>query len=148
MISPEVLRRYPFFTTASDETLKQLAMCSHTLTFEAGQILFHDGDAADHVLVLTEGEVDIQYLLQDGEQRTVDTRVAGDLVVWSAVVAPFKITANGVSRRHTEVVAVDALKLRELCDRDHELGYNMMREIAQVMSHRLQGARVQLATVG
>ena len=148
MISPEVLRRYPFFTTASDETLKELAMSSHTVIFETGQFLFHDGDAADHMLVLTRGEVDIQYLLQDGEQRTVDTRVAGDLVVWSAVVAPFKITANGVARRHTEVVAVDALKLRELCDRDHELGYNMMREIAQVMSHRLQGARVQLATVG
>ena len=148
MISPEVLRRYPFFTTASDETLKLLAMGGETRTYEAGQYLFHDGDAADHLLVLTEGEVDIQYVLQDGEHRTVDTRVAGDIVLWSAVVVPFKTTANGVARRRTRVVALDALKLRELCETDHELGYHLMREIAQVMSHRLQGARVQLATVG
>jgi CRP-like cAMP-binding protein len=148
MISPEVLRRYPFFATANDETLKLLAMSGETRTYEAGQVLFQDGDAADHLLVLTEGEVDIQYVLQDGEHRTVDTRVAGDIVLWSALVVPFKTTANGVARRRTRVVALDALKLRELCETDHELGYHLMREIAQVMSHRLQGARVQLATVG
>jgi CRP-like cAMP-binding protein len=148
MISPEVLRRYPFFSAASEATLKELAMAGEPMTFESGEFLFHDGDPADRMLLLTEGEVDIQYVLQDGQSSTVDTRVAGDLVVWSAVVAPFKITANGVARRLTKVVAIDALKLRELCDRDLELGYNLMREIAQVMSQRLQGARVQLATVG
>jgi CRP-like cAMP-binding protein len=148
MISPETLRRYPYFNAADDETLKALAMASEEIDIGTGEYLFRDGEPADRLYVLTEGEVDIQYVLQNGERRTVDTRVAGDLVVWSALVAPFKTTANGVAKRPTRAVAVNALKLRELCERDRELGYGLLREITLVMSHRLQGARVQLATVG
>jgi len=148
MVSPEVLRRYPYFKAASEESLKKLAMFSEEQSCAPGQFLFRDGEPAEHLFILTQGEVDIQYELHGQEHRTVDTRVTGDLLVWSAIVPPFRTTAFGVATRDTTAVAIDALKLRELCDKDLELGYDLFKEIAHVMSHRLQGARVQLAAAG
>jgi CRP-like cAMP-binding protein len=147
MISPETLRRYPYFSGATEESLDELAMTSEERIVAAGQFLFEDGEVADHLFILTEGEVDIQYRIDENEPHTVDTRIAGDLLVWSALVHPYRTTAFGFARRETKALAIDALKLRELCERDHDLGYHLFREIAEVMSHRLLGARVQLATV-
>ena len=148
MISPEVLRAYPYFAGASDESLRELAMTTEEMTFQEGQVLFREGQTAEHLYILIRGEVDIQYELNTGEHRTVDTVVAGDVLIWSALVKPYRTTALGIARRSCEMIAVDARKLRELCDSDRELGYSLMREIAQTTSHRLEGARVQLATRG
>jgi len=147
MVSPEALRRYPYFKAATDESLRELAMLCEEKRFAPGQFLFRDHEPAEHVFILTQGEVDIQYELQGEEHRTVDTRVSGDLLVWSAIVHPYRTTAFGVATRPTTALAIDALKLRELCEKDHELGYDLFKEVAHVMSQRLQGARVQLATV-
>jgi len=146
MISPEVLRGLPYFAGAGEESLKALAMGSEERTFQAGQVLFREDQPAEQLYILTRGEVDIQYDLNTGEHRTVDTLVAGDLLVWSALVRPYRTTALGIARRESAAIAIDARRLRELCDQDRELGFSLMKEIAQTTSHRLEGARVQLAT--
>ena len=148
MISPEVLRAYPYFAGANEESLRQLAMATEELTFQEGQLLFREGQAAERLYILIRGEVDIQYELNTGEHRTVDTVVAGDVLVWSALVRPYRTTALAIARRTSEVIAVDSRKLRELCESDRDLGFSLMTEIAQTTSHRLEGARVQLATRG
>ncbi len=148
MVSPEVLRRYPYFKAVDEESLRELAMACEVKSFAPGEFLFRDAEPAEQLFILTRGEVDIQYQLQGGEHRTVDTRVTGDLLVWSAIVPPYRTTAFGVATRDTTAVVVDALKLRELCEKDRNLGYDLFKEIAHVMSHRLQEARVQLATMG
>ena len=148
MISPEVLRAYPYFAGANEESLRQLAMATEELTFQEGQVLFREGQAAERLYILIRGEVDIQYELNTGEHRTVDTVVAGDVLVWSALVRPYRTTALAIARRTSEVIAVDSRKLRELCESDRDLGFSLMTEIAQATSHRLEGARVQLATRG
>lgn len=85
--------------------------------------------------------------MNNDEVRTVDTRVPGDLIVWSALVQPYTTTASGVARHHVELIAIEAARLRKLCEKDTKLGFSIMSEVARVMSHRLMGARVQLATL-
>jgi len=148
MISPENLRRYPIFGGASEESLKVLAMVSVERSFSAGETMFIDDEPAYELFILTSGEVDISYMLNTGEERTVDTLVTGDVLVWSALIEPFRTTAHGVARKDSTVISVDAPTLRKLCDADLALGYRVMSELARVTSHRLQGARVQLATIG
>ncbi len=86
MISPEVLRRYPYFSGISNESLKQLAMIAEEKSIPANCAMFHEGDSASHLSVILKGEVNIQYTLGNGELRTVDTLVDGDLLMWSALV--------------------------------------------------------------
>ena len=149
MISPELLRRYPYFADISEEALKEVAMISEEITAAAGSTLFCEGDKADDLYILCEGEVDLQYTLGSGELRTVDTLVAGDLILWSALVEPFKSTGTGTVRkeRDAKLIAVDGQKLRQLCETNHDLGYRMLISITTLLATRLEGARVQLATV-
>jgi CRP/FNR family transcriptional regulator, cyclic AMP receptor protein len=145
MISPEVLRRYPYFAGIREESLKRLAMIADEKSVPAKTIMFREGDPADFLSIILQGEVNIQYLLGSGEYRTVDTLVTGDLLGWSAIVEPYKMTAIGTTTRQTDLARVDASKLRKLCDEDPLLGYRLTTQVAKLLAHRLEGARVQLA---
>ncbi|ASV73627.1 cAMP-binding protein - catabolite gene activator and regulatory subunit of cAMP-dependent protein kinase [Thermogutta terrifontis] len=145
MVSPEMLRRYPYFAKISEESLKEIAMMAEERSYPAGLQLFNEGDPADYLNIIVEGEVQIQYQLGNGEKRTVDTLVPGDILVWSALIEPYRTTAIGTTSKPTKVIAIKAKPLRELCDRDPMVGYQLTREIAKLLAHRLESARVQLA---
>jgi CRP/FNR family transcriptional regulator, cyclic AMP receptor protein len=145
MISPEILRRYPYFGGINDESLKQVAMLADEVTVPAGKQMFNEGDPAQYLYLILRGEVNIQYLLGTGELRTVDTLVDGDLLVWSAMVEPYKTTAVGTTTKETQLVRIAAPRLRALCDKDPLLGYRLTIEVAKLLSHRLESARIQLA---
>ncbi len=147
MISPEVLRRYPYFSGIGDESLKQLAMIAEEKSVPAGTQIFCEGAPADKLSIIVKGEVSVQYLLGNGEYRTVDTLVDGDILGWSALVEPYKITAFCTATRPTELVQLDSRKVRELCNQDPQVGYQLMVQVAKLLGHRLEGARVQLAVV-
>jgi CRP/FNR family transcriptional regulator, cyclic AMP receptor protein len=147
MISPEILRRYPYFAGIHDESLKQLAMIAEVQRFPAAARIFNEGDPADTLSIIAKGEVEVQYRLGNGELRTVDTLVEGDILGWSALIAPYKITAHCTATKPTELVRLNAQQLRGLCDQDPRLGYQLTAQIAKLLGHRLEGARVQLAVV-
>lgn len=147
MISPELLRRYPHFAQMDEEHLKTLAMNACEETVPAGTQMFGEGDSADYFNIIVKGEVDIQYLLGDKHRRTVDTLTAGDLLCWSALVEPYKTSAFGTTTKDTHLIRIKAESMREMCEKDPMLGYNLMKRIARLLGDRLQNARVQLATI-
>lgn len=147
MISPQILRRYPYFAGISEESLTQLAMIGEEKTVPADTVMFREGDPANYLSIIVKGEVNIQYVLGEDELRTVDTLVEGDLLMWSALVEPYKATAVGTTTKDTHLVRIDATKLRTLCEHEPILGYRLMTQVAKLLAHRLEGARVQLAVV-
>jgi len=146
MISPEQLRRYPYFANISEEALKEVAMISDEAAAATGQTVFGEDDPADAMYILVDGEVDLKYTLGDGQQRVVDTIVAGELLVWSALVEPYRCISTGVARKPCKLISINGRKLRELCEQNSDLGYRMMISITQCLATRLEGALVQLAT--
>jgi CRP/FNR family transcriptional regulator, cyclic AMP receptor protein len=147
MVSPELLRRYPYFAAIAEPSLKEIAMMAEEVSVRPGTRMFSEGDPANSLYLITKGEVNIQYTLGSGELRTVDTLVDGDLLVWSALIEPYKTTAIGTATKETHLVKISATCLRDLCDRDPEVGYRLAIQVAKLLAHRLESARVQLAAV-
>ena len=57
MISPETLRRYPFFGAFDDAQLHQLAQISEEIELPEGAILFTIHEPADAFMLLMKGGV-------------------------------------------------------------------------------------------
>ena len=145
MISPEILGRYPYFAGINEEGLKHIAMIAEEKAIPGGARVFNEGDPASHMLIIVRGEINIEFLLGNGELRVVDTMAEGDLLGWSALIEPYKMTANGTAAKNTDLIRIDAIKVRQLCEKDSLLGYRLVTQIAKLLAHRLEGARVQLA---
>jgi CRP-like cAMP-binding protein len=147
MVSPELLRRFTCFSGATEQILKQVAMMSEEKLAREGDVLFREGEDATHLNLVVEGEVDVQYVLGDGSYQTVDTLIAGDLMVWSSLVEPHTTHSMGVARTNVKLVAIDAPKFRELMQAEPRLGYLVMSALASAIAHRLHGARLQIAAM-
>jgi CRP-like cAMP-binding protein len=147
MVTPDLLRRYVYFSDLSDEGLQKLIAIADEVSVAAGETLFAEFDPAERFFLIVEGEVDLEYELGSGEMRLVDALVAGELLVWSAFVKPYRCTTTGIAIKDTKLICFDAAKLRAVCEEDHELGHHLLEHVAQMLASRLEGARAQLAAV-
>jgi CRP-like cAMP-binding protein len=148
MISPEQLRRYPFFGGLMAEELASIAMIAEELSFPDGAIIFRDGDLATKLYVLTLGAVDIVYHIErtNGiETSFVGSIVAGEPFAISAVLEPYRLTASAVAHGPVQAIAIDAAGLRALCELSCHMGYTVMRQVARALAERLGFALIELA---
>ena len=67
--------------------------------------------------------------------------------MWSALVAPYNSTAVGTARTDSKLILIGADQLRDLCESNHDLGFRMLICMTKLLASRLEGARVQLATI-
>ena len=144
MVSPQVLRRFPGFTRALERSVRALAVISQEKTFKSGQVIFSEGDEAEELYFILEGEVDLSFDLPTG-RAVVDTLVPGDMMCWSAVVEPHQTTSAAQARSDVRVVSVNGDELMRLFERDTALAFCMSTEVARCLARRLKGAHVQLA---
>ena len=149
MVSPELLRRFPFFANLTDEEIKSIAMISEEEKYEASTFIFRERGQAEKLFVLIEGTVDIMVNTDEEglERETVSTLTHGDVFCWSAVVEPNVLTASALAATPTTVVAIDGAGLRAMFELDCHLGYRILQKSAEIISSRLRDTRIQMLSL-
>jgi len=147
MVSPEMLRRYPFFCCLNETQQRAIATVADDITCPAGTTLFYEGQPVQALYVLLDGEVELYYTASGDpkDQLLVDQVEVGGIVGISALIEPYTLTATARVASASRVLKIDAATLRALCEVDCAMGYALMRQIAHAALERLHFARVQLA---
>ncbi len=149
MISPEVLRRFPFFAGLTDEELKSIAMISDEEKYAANTFICHEREPARKLYMLLQGSVDVMVNTDEEglQHETVSTLTVGDVFGWSALVEPYTPTSSLFAATPVTMVAMDGAGLRALFELDCHLGYNILHKTAQVISDRLKDTRIQMLSM-
>jgi CRP/FNR family cyclic AMP-dependent transcriptional regulator len=150
MISPELLRRYPFFSGFDHGNLKAIAMLSDEIAVPQGHLLFYEGTELPALYLVLEGSVNLAISMPDKGTRTiippptararevvVSVVRAGDVLAWSALVPPYKATSNARAAEPCKLVVFDARALRHSFDEDPAFGYQLVLRVAQVARDRI-----------
>lgn len=135
----ELLRRIPMFAKVEPAKLKLLAFTSQRVTFETGQELFHQGDAADAAYIIVDGLADI-IVDTPGGPLTVAQLGKNDLVGEIGIICevPRTATVKAASRVTTLRIARD-LFYRMLTDFPV-----MALEVMRDLGHKLEAANAKL----
>lgn len=150
MVSPEMIRRYPFFSFMNHVQLHEIAMITEEKELEAGAVLFNAGEAANSLYLLREGGVELHLTVTDerGMEEKQDYLVGminpGDMFGISALIRPYKYTTGAVTSSSSQLLEIDAEQLRALCGQDKELAAEWQQHIAEVTLERLNYTRIQL----
>ncbi len=151
MISPELLRRYPFFAFLDEAQLRAVAMLSEEIEVEDGALVFESGKPAEALWLLVEGNLDLYYVVADREDPELKKEFflsefsAGDVFGISALIEPYIYTASAHATTAGRVVKMDGVGLRALSEVDAKLSAGLMKAVAKVAMDRLNDTRVQLA---
>jgi CRP-like cAMP-binding protein len=151
MISPELLRQYPFFGHLNDHQLKSIAMIADEITFEKNVKLFEEGEDASVLYFLLEGSVDLHYF-GEGEMSQelkgglpVGTINPGEPFAISAVIEPHIFTSTAIATRPSRAIKIEAIPLLDLFGQDRRMAFLLTRQAARAAIERLNSTRVQLA---
>jgi CRP-like cAMP-binding protein len=121
--------------------------CASNIRFNAGDMIFREGDEADTFYLIRHGRVALETSAPEGGSAVIQTLGDGDVLGWSWLVAPFRWRFDARAMEPVRAVALDGRCLRGRAEEDHDLGYELMKRCAQVMERRLQATRLQLLDV-
>jgi len=112
--------------------------------FKPGDLIFREGEAANRFYLIGEGRVQLGAEALDRPDVLVDYIGEGDVLGWSWLFPPY--TWNFTARAVEPVRAVFfyGTWLRDAAEKDHDLGYELTKRIAQVVIQRLQSTRRRL----
>jgi CRP-like cAMP-binding protein len=148
MISPELLRRYPFFGFMGDTQLKAIAMIAEESTYEKGQTIFDANQAANTLYFLEDGSASNYFVVKDNDKPIKELYIGdinpGDIFGISALIEPYIYTAAMRAEKTCRVIKIEASALRALCEVDLKLSCGLQRAVAKATMERLHSTRVQL----
>ena len=139
-----IVASHSVFDGLNDRYLDRIAQSADFKTLEKGSTLMVEGDPADRFSLIIKGTVAVQATLGAWGQASLEKVSDNDIVGWSWLVPPHRYLFNAITLVPSDVMVFDALRLREECELDHEFGYEMLKRISQLISHRLRAARMKI----
>jgi len=143
----QILREHPFLDGMDEEHVKLLVGCASNVVFKPGQFIIREGDDADAFYFIREGQVLIETHIPQQGPVFIRSREAGEVLGWSWLVPPYRWHFDARAVEQTRAIALDGKCLREKCEKDHDLGYEIMKRFAVVIAERLEATRMQLLDV-
>ena len=90
------------------------------------------------------GKVVLESSAKSANRVVIDTSGAGDLLGWSWMFPPYTWQFTARAIEPTTAIFFYGTILREYCEKDHSLGYELLKRMSAVMVKRLQAARKKM----
>jgi CRP-like cAMP-binding protein len=142
-----LIRKHPFFKELSPHQYRLLADSAMRTQFRAGEVIFQQGDPANRFYLIQRGKVAVETWVRERGTITVETLYGGDVLGWSWLFSPYYWQFGARALEDTDAIFIYGTPLRDECESDHELGYELMKRVSAVMLERLQATRRQLVGV-
>ena len=123
------LKNVPMFARLDAPKLKLLAFTSQRLSFDAGEELFHLGDAADCAYVIVEGEVDVLADIDAGE-IVVTTLGKNQLCGEMAVLSNYPRSATVRAKGRVQALRISDEAFLRLLSENPEVALDVMRQLS------------------
>jgi CRP/FNR family transcriptional regulator, cyclic AMP receptor protein len=140
-----LIEKQPIFKDLSRHHLEYLASLAMPIEFEPDRLIFKEGNPANRFYVILEGKVALETKGKKRGMVTMQVLGPGEDLGWSWLFLPCKLQANARAITPTKAIFFYGTRLRQQCEDDHELGYELMKRMAQVMIRDFQVMRAQLA---
>lgn len=140
----KLLQEHPFSVDIPAEALKKVAANSILIDYPVNSVLFREGAENHNLYLICQGSVTLEMCVPARGCVRLLSVGAGEMLAWSALLGRGQMTATATADEDTQVLAVPADKLLEICESHPDVGYHLMRQMASALSRRLLATRLQL----
>lgn len=138
------LRAHSILRALSDRQLAAVVAHAGVRRIAAGEVLFRQGDRAIRFYVVRDGSIRVGVPAIDGPALEVQRLGPGEVLGWSWLIPPYRWTFDARAVDDSTLIEFDGESLRRACEQDPVLGYAVMKIFAELMSARLQAARMRM----
>lgn len=139
------MKSIPWFLDLSTESLQRLTEIANFRFFDAGEKIFSEGEKNPYLYVILEGKVRLESYVPGRGSLPYLTAESLDVIGWSSLTPVVRQkTGTAVAIEPTRLLSFHADELMDLCERDCDLGFVIMRRLANIIASRLLNHRLHL----
>lgn len=142
-----LMREHPFLQGMDQRLIQVLVGCASNVRFETGDFIAHEGEEATKWYLVRSGQVVLEAHVPGIGPVQVGTLGENDVIGWSWIMPPYVWHFDARVVQATRAVALDGTCLRQKCDADRDLGYELMKRFLYVVQQRLAWSRLQLIDI-
>lgn len=142
-----ILKNHPFIKDLDEGYLKQLVGCASNVVYKENEVMFREGDNAKKFYLIRQGKVALEINGREKGNVRILTVGPGQILGWSWIISPYKWHFEAHALEEIRAIALDGECLRNKCEEDPKLGYEMLKRFSHILESRLQTTRMQLLDV-
>lgn len=142
--TPQLLSKLPFFQNFTLDSLQLLSACAMHVRLDPGVEIFREGDPADRFYVILSGTIGIDARRADGTTERLLALGPGEMAGWSWLLPPHFWQFDARTLEPVEAICFTGNRLRQACETEPALGYQLVRALAAGLVKRLQAARARI----
>ncbi len=132
----KLLRESALFSGLSDGELEAVVSTCVERSFDAGSIIIRQGDTGDEIFIIQEGQVEIVVM---GPKPEILVVLGKGQILGEMSLLDFGYrSATARAAASTQVQVIKEADFTALCERDHHIGYVVMRNLAADLSFKLR----------
>jgi len=139
-----IIGELPFLKGLDQQYIQLITGCASNIKFEPNQYLIREGEEANHFYIIRQGKIAVEVFGAERGSLIIDTLQEGEVLGWSWLIPPYQWHFDARAVEMTRAIALDGKCLRNKCEQDHNLGYELLKRFAHVIEQRLQATRLQL----
>jgi CRP-like cAMP-binding protein len=136
------LHEYPLFNGLNEGQMQAVMQVCREECFLPDAILFEEGEPAEEIFVLVEGEVEETFTVDDAELTLLRPVGMGEIVGCPALVPPYVHNCTARSISQIEVLAIDAAGLRDLFAQDCQIARLIQQHVIEALLKRIGKMRL------
>jgi CRP/FNR family transcriptional regulator len=137
----KLIRKFECFRQLTGEQVEEIAEISNSICYSAGHVLFEEGEKGEILYLLIDGDVDVFYRNPVTGLEKVDTVSSEEVIGCSAMVPPYVYTATEKTRSDVEVLEIKADALRDIIQKDPDIGLKIQEHIIKILNDRILALR-------
>jgi len=139
-----IIAEHRFFKDLDPSFSDLVSGCAKNVRFDAGSYLFHEGNEAKAFYLIRHGRVSLEIKAPGRQPMQFMTAGEGEIVGISWLVPPYHWSYDAKAVELVRAISLDATCLREKCEADNHLGYELMKRFVPALAERLHNTRLQL----
>ena len=126
-----IVLEHLFFAGLGPEFGATISGCARNRRFAAGEYLFREDDRANEFYLIRHGTVALELHAPGQPAIVIATLRQGDILDAAWLVPPYRWNFDARAAELVRALEVNARCLRDKCEADHDLGYELMKLVCR-----------------
>ena len=140
----KTLAHNPFFSQLDDDAVAFLVDHAKERKLGQGEVIFRHGEHADKFYLVRTGRITVEIPAVYGPSLEIQNLGAGEVLGWSWLIDPYKWDFQARVVEDADLLEFDGAAVLKNCEKNHNFGYEILKQFTELMSERLTGARQRM----
>ena len=139
------VRSIPWFNELSPKSVQQLALITEPISVEQDEVIYAEGSQHGCLYIILDGRIQIESYVPGHGLLPIHFSEPLDVIGWSSLTPVVRQNPGSAKAfEYSTLLAFDAEELKQLCERNKELGYVVMRRLANIVASSFLNHRLKL----